>query len=142
PTGKRMHKPLVVTRDAASGLPTGKRMHKPLVVTTESKSSAKVKFNDLHFNATINKASPVLFRTQPTDPCKTGGPAGQPGDPCRRSPALTGPGLLETNGGFGANGPAAVGTPIGGPAISSPATGGAASGGATTGQTSSGPSLR
>ncbi|MEO5942125.1 MAG: hypothetical protein ABIP30_06075 [Ferruginibacter sp.] len=48
PTGKRMHKPFVITkeldfneneivspRDPASGLPTGKRMHKPFVITKE-----------------------------------------------------------------------------------------------------------
>jgi type VI secretion system secreted protein Hcp len=46
---------IVSPRDAASGLPTGKRMHKPLVITKELDKSSPVLYNMLCTNENITE---------------------------------------------------------------------------------------
>jgi type VI secretion system secreted protein Hcp len=46
---------IVSPRDAASGLPTGKRQHKPLVLTKEIDKSSPLLFNSLVNNENISK---------------------------------------------------------------------------------------
>ena len=46
---------IVSPRDPASGLPTGKRMHKPLVITKEVDKSSPLLYNVLTHNENISK---------------------------------------------------------------------------------------
>jgi type VI protein secretion system component Hcp len=49
---------ITAPRDAGSGLPTGKRQHKPIVITQEPKSAGKANFNEFTMKKKIDKASP------------------------------------------------------------------------------------
>ena len=57
---------IVSPRDAASGLPTGKRMHKPLVITKELDKSDPLLYNVLVNNENITKWK-LEFWTPQTD---------------------------------------------------------------------------
>jgi type VI secretion system secreted protein Hcp len=58
---------IVSPRDAASGLPTGKRMHKPLVITKELDKSSP-----LLYNALVNNENLSEFELQFWQPSATG----------------------------------------------------------------------
>jgi len=55
---------IVSPRDAASGLPTGKRMHKPLVITKELDKSSPLLYNVLTQNENISKLSIHFYTPQ------------------------------------------------------------------------------
>jgi len=55
-------------RDPASGLPTGKRMHKPLTVTKEVDKATPLLYNVMVNNENVKKLEIKFFQTQ-----KTGG---------------------------------------------------------------------
>ena len=55
---------IVSPRDAASGLPTGKRMHKPLVITKELDKSDPLLYNVLVNNENITKWKLEFFSPQ------------------------------------------------------------------------------
>jgi type VI protein secretion system component Hcp len=50
-------------RDASTGLPTGRRMHKPYMVTSEKKKSGRVSVHDMTITKHVDKASPMLMQT-------------------------------------------------------------------------------
>jgi type VI secretion system secreted protein Hcp len=56
-----MSQGIVSPRDAASGLPTGKRMHKPFIITKEWDASSPVLFQACSTNETIPKAEFHFF---------------------------------------------------------------------------------
>lgn len=53
---------VVSPRDAASGLPTGKRMHKPLVITKEVDRSTPLLYNALVTNETLTEVKIKFWR--------------------------------------------------------------------------------
>ena len=53
-------------RDPASGLPTGKRMHKPFVITKETDKSSPLLYNILCTNEVITEWTLQFFGTLPT----------------------------------------------------------------------------
>ena len=55
---------IISPRDAASGLPTGKRMHKPLVITKELDKSSPLLYNVLCNNENITKWKLEFFQPQ------------------------------------------------------------------------------
>jgi len=57
---------IVSPRDAASGLPTGKRMHKPFVITKELDQSSPLLYNILVTNENIVNWELQFWRQNPT----------------------------------------------------------------------------
>jgi type VI secretion system secreted protein Hcp len=55
---------IISPRDAASGLPTGKRMHKPLVITKEVDKSSPLLYNMLVNNENVPKWELQFFTPQ------------------------------------------------------------------------------
>src|SRR3954471_12420169 len=53
---------IISPRDAASGLPTGKRMHKPFVITKELDKSTPMLYKVLAHNENITSLSLDFFR--------------------------------------------------------------------------------
>jgi type VI secretion system secreted protein Hcp len=54
---------IVSPRDAASGLPTGKRMHKPFIITKELDQSSPLLYNLLNANENITTWELVFWRS-------------------------------------------------------------------------------
>ena len=57
---------VVSPRDPASGLPTGKRMHKPFVITKELDKSSPILFNVLVTNENLTKWELQFYKPSPT----------------------------------------------------------------------------
>jgi type VI secretion system secreted protein Hcp len=57
---------VVSPRDPASGLPTGKRMHKPFVITKELDKSSPLLYNVLTNNENITEWELKFYRPSPT----------------------------------------------------------------------------
>src|SRR6476659_9521344 len=57
---------IISPRDAASGLPTGKRMHKPFVITKELDQSSPLLYNMLVTNENIVSWELQFWRPSPT----------------------------------------------------------------------------
>jgi type VI secretion system secreted protein Hcp len=57
---------IISPRDAASGLPTGKRMHKPLVVTKELDKASPLLYNALTHNESLPEVELQFYRASPT----------------------------------------------------------------------------
>ena len=57
---------IVSPRDAASGLPTGKRQHKPFVITKEIDKSTPLLFSALAHNENLTRILLEFFQTDPT----------------------------------------------------------------------------
>ena len=57
---------VISPRDPASGLPTGKRMHKPFVVTKEIDKASPVLYNVLVNNENLTEAVLTFWRPSPT----------------------------------------------------------------------------
>jgi type VI secretion system secreted protein Hcp len=57
---------VISPRDAASGLPTGKRMHKPFIVTKELDKSTPLLYSVLSHNENITEFSVDFFRPDKT----------------------------------------------------------------------------
>ncbi len=57
---------IISPRDAASGLPTGKRMHKPFVITKEIDQSSPLLYNMLVTNENITNCELQFWRPNPT----------------------------------------------------------------------------
>ena len=57
---------VVSPRDAASGLPTGKRMHKPIVITKETDKSTPIFYNVLATNENLTEVTIKFWRPSAT----------------------------------------------------------------------------
>lgn len=57
---------IISPRDAASGLPTGKRMHKPIVITKELDKSSPLLYNALVNNENITEWELQFWRHSPS----------------------------------------------------------------------------
>jgi len=67
-----VHHELISPRDSASGLPTGKRMHKPLVITKELDKSSPLLYQALCTNENIPELKIEFWRPQLSAAAGTG----------------------------------------------------------------------